>query len=57
MNRDLLKDEHLDTVTGGGKPPGGQSSTSGGHGNGTGGGDGLGWLRNLIRAVDKALRF
>ena len=57
MNRNLLNDEQLDTVTGG-KPPGGHNSgTSGGHGNGTGGGDGLGWLRNFVRAVDKALRF
>ena len=43
MNDDLLNDEALSIVNGG-KPPGG-------HGSGTGGGDGLGWLRNLIRNI------
>ena len=43
MNHELLNDEELSIVAGG-KP-------AGGHGSGTGGGDGLGWLRNLIRGI------
>ena len=55
MNRDLLNDEQLDFAVGG-KPAGGHGSgtgggTGGGGGNRTGGGDGLGWLRNLIRGI------
>jgi hypothetical protein len=51
MNHDLLNDEQLD-IAAGGKPAGGHGSGTGGSGgNGTGGGDGLGWLRNLIRNI------
>ena len=33
-------------------PPAGTAAAPvGGGGNGTGGGDGLGWLRNLIRSI------
>jgi|SwirhirootsSR2_FD_contig_51_834310_length_289_multi_1_in_0_out_0_1 hypothetical protein len=42
--RDELSIDDLDRVTGGGHAPPG-------HGNGTGGGDGLGWVRNLLRGV------
>ena len=45
MKHDLLNDEHLDIVAGG--KPGDHT----GGGKGTGGGDGLGWLRNLIRGI------
>ena len=56
MNHEVLKDEELSIVNGGGKTGGGHGSgtgggTGGGGGNGTGGGDGLGWLRNLIRNI------
>jgi len=53
-----LDDELLSTVHGGGHVnASGRNAGNQGHGNGTGGGDGLGWLRNFIRAVDRALRF
>jgi len=52
MNHELLNDEELTIVAGGRPAPGGhRSDTWGSGGNGTGGGDGLGWLRQLLRNI------
>ena len=50
MKHGQLNHEQLSLVTGGSHGAG----TVANGGNGKGGGDGLGWLRNFIRAVDKA---
>lgn len=55
MSHDLLDDEQLSMVCGGGKGDGTGPHTGPGHGDGSGQGDGLGWLRNLGSAIAGAL--
>jgi hypothetical protein len=57
MNHDLLNDEQLSMVTGGGKGDGTGGGTGGGKGDGSGGGDGLGWLRHLVSSIGHAFGF